>query len=147
LPIQAHQAAPIWPLPRLYLSTSVSSNSPALTPNQPSLTKHRTSAVYQTLYGRISDIWSRKSVLLAFTAIFLLGNLASSLAQTFTQIFVFRVIVAIGGGRFGTVGQIMVSDVVSLRQSGRYQGILGLSVALANGVGPLIGGALAGTLS
>ncbi|KAG9088057.1 hypothetical protein FS749_002457 [Ceratobasidium sp. UAMH 11750] len=106
-----------------------------------------TSTACQMLYGRISDIWSRKSVLLALIAIFFLGNLASSLAQTFTQILVFRAIVGIGGGGIGTVGQIIVSDVVSLRQRGKYQGILGSSVALANGVGPLIGGALAGTSS
>ncbi|KAG8740675.1 hypothetical protein FRC10_004053 [Ceratobasidium sp. 414] len=106
-----------------------------------------TSTACQMLYGRISDIWSRKSVLLGLIVIFFLGNLASSLAQTFTQILVFRAIVGIGGGGIGTVGQIIVSDVVSLRQRGKYQGILGSSVALANGVGPLIGGALAGTSS
>ncbi|KAG8718188.1 hypothetical protein FRC09_013041 [Ceratobasidium sp. 395] len=106
-----------------------------------------TSTACQMLYGRISDIWSRKTVLLALIAIFFLGNLASSLAQTFTQLLVFRAIVGIGGGGIGTIGQIIVSDVVSLRQRGKYQGILGSSVALANGVGPLIGGALAGTSS
>lgn len=99
------------------------------------------------LYGRVSDIWSRKSVLLALITIFFLGNLASSLAQSFTQLLIFRAIVGIGGGGIGTVGQIIVSDVVSLRQRGKYQGILGSSVALANGVGPLIGGALASTSS
>ncbi|QRV85622.1 major facilitator superfamily transporter [Ceratobasidium sp. AG-Ba] len=104
-----------------------------------------TSTACQMLYGRISDIWSRKSVLLALLVIFFLGNLASSLAQTFTQILVFRAIVGVGGGGIGTVAQIIVSDVVSLRQRGKYQGILGASVALANGVGPLIGGALAST--
>ncbi|CAE6410666.1 unnamed protein product [Rhizoctonia solani] len=106
-----------------------------------------TSTACQMLYGRISDIWSRKSVLLSLLFILFIGNLASSLAQTFTQILVFRAIVGIGGGGIGTVGQIIVSDVVSLRQRGKYQGILGSSVALANGVGPIIGGALAGTSS
>lgn len=43
-----------------------------------------------------------------------------------------------------TVAQIIVSDVVSLRDRGKYQGILGAVVALANGIGPVIGGALAG---
>jgi MFS family permease len=42
-----------------------------------------------------------------------------------------------------TVAQIIVSDVVSLRERGKYQGILGAVVAIANGVGPVIGGALA----
>lgn len=42
-----------------------------------------------------------------------------------------------------TVAQIIVSDVVSLRERGKYQGILGAVVAIANGIGPVIGGALA----
>lgn len=42
-----------------------------------------------------------------------------------------------------TIAQIIVSDVVSLRERGKYQGILGAVVALSNGVGPIIGGSLA----
>ena len=42
-----------------------------------------------------------------------------------------------------TIAQAIVSDVVPLRERGKYQGIFGAFVALANGVGPVIGGALA----
>lgn len=41
-----------------------------------------------------------------------------------------------------TVAQMIVSDVVPLRQRGKYQGILGAVVAISNGIGPVIGGAL-----
>ena len=53
----------------------------------------------------------------------------------------------IGGGGFITLGQVVISDVVSLRQRGTYQGILGAMVALCNGIGPVIGGALASQAS
>lgn len=82
-------------------------------------------------------------MLLALQLIFFLGSLASSLSQTAIQLIVFRAIAGVGGGGLMTVAQVIVSDVVSLRQRGKYQGIFGAAVALANGVGPLIGGALA----
>ncbi|KAJ0120632.1 mfs drug transporter [Diaporthe amygdali] len=102
-----------------------------------------TSTSFQLLYGRLSDVWSRKYVLLALLLVFFLGSLASSLSHTAIQLIIFRAIAGVGGGGLMTVAQVIVSDVVSLRQRGKYQGIFGAVVAVANGVGPLIGGALA----
>ncbi|KAL4983274.1 major facilitator superfamily domain-containing protein [Aspergillus falconensis] len=101
-----------------------------------------TSTCFQLLYGRLSDIWSRKSVLFVGLAIFFIGSLASSLAQSGTQLIVFRAFTGVGGGGLMTVAQMIVSDVVPLRERGKYQGILGAVVAIANGIGPVIGGAL-----
>ncbi|OAA60867.1 Major facilitator superfamily domain, general substrate transporter [Cordyceps fumosorosea ARSEF 2679] len=101
-----------------------------------------TSTIGQLIYGRLSDIWSRKVVLLTGLAIFFFGSLASSLAQSVLQLTVFRAFTGIGGGGLMTVAQLIVSDVVPLRERGKYQGILGAVVALANGIGPVIGGAL-----
>ncbi|RDW85410.1 MFS drug transporter-1 [Coleophoma crateriformis] len=103
-----------------------------------------TSTSFQLLYGRLSDIWSRKLVLLTGLAIFFIGSLASSLSQNVIQLIIFRALTGVGGGGLMTVAQIIVSDVVSLRDRGKYQGILGAVVAIANGIGPIIGGALAG---
>ncbi|KAJ4193249.1 hypothetical protein NW755_003243 [Fusarium falciforme] len=101
-----------------------------------------TSTVGQLMYGRLSDIWSRKIILLTGLAIFFAGSLASSLAQSVLQLTIFRAFTGIGGGGLMTVAQLIVSDVVPLRERGKYQGILGAVVAIANGVGPVIGGAL-----
>ncbi|KAF8918676.1 cephamycin export protein cmcT [Mucidula mucida] len=102
-----------------------------------------TSTAFQLTYGRLSDIWSRKTVLYGLMFIFFIGNLGSAFATSFIQLLVFRAIAGIGGGGMPTIGQVIVSDTVSLRERGKYQGILGISVAFANGVGPLIGGAFA----
>ncbi|KAF5379537.1 hypothetical protein D9615_006544 [Tricholomella constricta] len=101
-----------------------------------------TSTACQMLYGRLSDIWSRKTVLFALMFIFFIGNLGSAFSKTFIQLVIFRAIAGTGGGGLPTIAQVIVSDVVSLRQRGKYQGILGISVAFANGVGPVIGGLL-----
>ncbi|PYI12022.1 MFS general substrate transporter [Aspergillus sclerotiicarbonarius CBS 121057] len=102
-----------------------------------------TSTCFQLLYGRLSDIWSRKYVLFVGFGITFIGLLASSLVQTTTQLIVFRAFTGIGGGGLMSVAQTIVSDVVPLRERGKYQGILGAVVAIGNGIGPVIGGALA----
>ncbi|GKU14852.1 unnamed protein product, partial [Fusarium langsethiae] len=101
-----------------------------------------TSTVGQLMYGRLSDIWSRKIILLVGLAIFFIGSVASSLAGSVLQLTIFRAFTGIGGGGLMTVAQLIVSDVVPLRERGKYQGILGAVVAIANGIGPVVGGAL-----
>ena len=76
-------------------------------------------------------------------AIFFVGSLGASLAKTAIQLIVFRALTGVAGGGLMTIAQMIVSDVVPLRERGKYQGILGSVVALANGIGPIIGGALA----
>jgi Arabinose efflux permease len=88
------------------------------------LTLSRTSTSFQLLYGRFSDIWSRKFVLLTGLFIFFIGSLASSVSNTASQLIAFRAITGVGGGGLMTIAQIIVSDVVSLRDRGKYQGIL-----------------------
>lgn len=86
----------------------------------------------------------RKQCLLTGLAIFFLGSLAASLAPNAISLIIFRAFCGIGGGGLMSIAQIIVGDVVQLRERGKYQGILGAVVAVANGVGPVIGGALAG---
>jgi MFS family permease len=83
-----------------------------------------TSTSFQLLYGRLSDIWSRKVLLVIGISIFFFGSLAASLAQSALQLIVFRAFTGVGGGGLMTVAQMIVSDIVPLRERGKYQGIL-----------------------
>ena len=108
----------------------------------------------QPIYGRLSDIFGRKVVLLASLTVFWLGSLACALAQvhlsaqhkadeqSMIQLIVFRAIQGIGGGGVLTLAMIIISDVVSLKERGKYQGITGVVVVLSNSCGPIIGGLL-----
>lgn len=84
----------------------------------------RTSTSFKLLYGRLSDIWSRKVLLVCGLAIFFSGSLAASLAQSALQLIIFRAFTGVGGGGLMTMAQAIVSDVVPLRERGKYQGIL-----------------------
>lgn len=85
---------------------------------------NRTSTSFQLVYGRLSDIWSTKLVLLSGLLIFFLGSLASSLSENALQLVIFRAITGVGGGGLMTIAQVIVSDVVTLKERGKYQGIL-----------------------
>ncbi|KAJ5641162.1 hypothetical protein N7528_000787 [Penicillium herquei] len=99
-----------------------------------------TSTACQPLYGRLSDIFGRKIVLLSSMGFFLIGSILSAVSTSMIMLIVFRAISGIGGGGILTSVMITVSDVVSLEKRGTYQGIIGVVVALSNSIGPLIGG-------
>ncbi|KAL7424758.1 hypothetical protein Q5752_000442 [Cryptotrichosporon argae] len=99
-----------------------------------------TSTAMQPMYGRLSDIFGRKTVLLASLGVFLIGSLACSVAHSMIQLIVFRAIQGLGGGGILTLSMIIISDVVSLKERGKYQGITGAVVAMSNSLGPILGG-------
>lgn len=61
----------------------------------------------QPIYGRLSDIFGRKVVLLVALGIFLVGSLACAVAQTMIQLIVFRAIQGVGGGGIQTLSMII----------------------------------------
>lgn len=99
-----------------------------------------TSLAFTPLYGRWSDVFGRKIVLLLSLAIFWLFSLACALSQTMIQLIVFRAFQGVGGGAIITMVLIIMSDVVSLKDRGKYQGINEAIIAVSNGVGPILGG-------
>ncbi|KAJ7665937.1 MFS general substrate transporter [Mycena polygramma] len=102
-----------------------------------------TSTCFQPLYGRFSDIFGRKSALCIAMSLFMVGNLIAGFSKTIVQLIVFRGFAGAGGGGLVSMMQIVVSDIVSLRERGKYQGIIGGVVAIGYAIGPVIGGALA----
>jgi MFS family permease len=68
----------------------------------------------QPIYGRLSDIFGRKFVLLGSLTIFLIGSLACALAQSMIQLIIFRAIQGIGGGGILTLSMIISESLRSL---------------------------------
>lgn len=74
---------------------------------------------FQVLYGRLSDIFGRKVILLTMLGLLALGNLLCGFAQTGPQLYAFRGISGLAdGGVFATV-MMVVSDVTTLEQRGK----------------------------
>ncbi|EMC93882.1 hypothetical protein BAUCODRAFT_74895 [Baudoinia panamericana UAMH 10762] len=100
------------------------------------------STAFQLINGRLSDIFGRKKCLIVCLALLGLGDLLCGFARTKEQMFAFRALAGIGGGGVNSIVMIIVSDITTLQTRGKYQGILGAVMALANGTGPFIGGVL-----
>ncbi|KAE8403430.1 major facilitator superfamily domain-containing protein [Aspergillus pseudonomiae] len=101
-----------------------------------------TSTSIQLINGRLSDIFGRKTCLLGALTIMALGNLLGGWSQTPAQLYATRALSGLGAGALNALVQIAISDITTLAQRGYYFGILGVAVALGNGLGPVVGGVL-----
>ncbi|RFU23870.1 hypothetical protein B7463_g12468, partial [Scytalidium lignicola] len=98
-------------------------------------------AAFQVLYGRFSDIFGRKPVLLFCVGILIVGDILCGFAQNPTWLYVCRALSGIGGGGISSLVQIIVSDLVSLKERGKYQGVLSGAIGLGSASGPFIAAA------
>lgn len=92
------------------------------------------------LYGKISDLYGRRPVFLFSIGTFLVGSLLAGLSQNMTQLIITRGIQGLGAGGLMTLAFTIISDVVSPRERGRYQGLFGAVFGVASVAGPLVGG-------
>ncbi|KAJ9134094.1 Major facilitator superfamily domain-containing protein [Pleurostoma richardsiae] len=93
---------------------------------------------FQVLYGRLSDILGRKVILITCLCLLALGDLLCGFAQTGTQLYAFRGVAGLANGGIMALVMMIVSDVTTLEQRGKYQGILGSCVGMGNTIGPFI---------
>lgn len=92
------------------------------------------------LYGKMADLYGRRPVFLFSIGAFLVGSLAAGFAQDMTQLIITRGIQGLGAGGLMTLAFTIISDVVSPRERGRYQGLFGAVFGVSSVAGPLVGG-------
>ena len=101
------------------------------------------SAVAILIFGRLGDLFGRKSLMLASIAIISVGAGLAALSQTMSQLIAFRVLQGIGNGMMTATAFAAPADLFpDPKRRVRWMAMLSASFAVASGVGPVLGGAV-----
>ncbi|HLE58947.1 MAG TPA: MDR family MFS transporter [Candidatus Limnocylindria bacterium] len=106
-----------------------------------------TSTVTGPLYGKLSDLFGRRPMLMLGIGLFLVGSLLSGLSQEMWQLILFRGIQGLGAGALFPISLAVIGDLFSPRERGRYQGLFGAVFGVSMLIGPGLGGFLADQVS
>ncbi|MCJ1681742.1 MDR family MFS transporter [Rathayibacter sp. VKM Ac-2928] len=92
------------------------------------------------LWGKFADLFNRKLLIQLALAIFVIGSAAAGFSQDTNMLIVFRVFQGLGAGGLAALSQIIMADIISPRERGKYAGLFGGVMAIGTVGGPLLGG-------
>ncbi|WP_144662169.1 MDR family MFS transporter [Paenarthrobacter nicotinovorans] len=104
-----------------------------------------TSTVSTPLYGKLSDIFGRRPLYLAAILIFLAGSLYAGSVHSMTELAIARGIQGLGAGGLLALALTIIGDIVALKDRAKYQGYFMSVFGISSVLGPVIGGAFAGS--
>ena len=99
-----------------------------------------TSTASTPIWGKLSDLFSKKLLYQIAITVFTLGSVLGGFAQSMPMLIGFRAVQGIGMGGLQALIQVVIAAMVSPRERGRYSGYIGATFAVATVSGPLVGG-------
>ncbi|MEO8744889.1 MAG: MDR family MFS transporter [Candidatus Dormiibacterota bacterium] len=99
-----------------------------------------TSTVTVPIYGKFSDVFGRKVMLMIGVCLFLVGSWLSGASQNMNELVIFRAVQGLGAGALFPIVIAIIGDLYSPRERGRFQGLFGAVFAISFIVGPFLGG-------
>jgi EmrB/QacA subfamily drug resistance transporter len=106
-----------------------------------------TSTITVPFYGKLSDLYGRKPMLMFGVTVFLIGSALSGLSQNMAMLIAFRGIQGIGAGALFPIALAVIGDLFTPVERGRYQGLFGAVFGISFIIGPALGGILTDNIS
>jgi EmrB/QacA subfamily drug resistance transporter len=94
------------------------------------------------IYGKLSDLYGRRIILVWGIIVFLVGSALCGIAQSMVQLIMFRVVQGIGAAALTSTAFAVPADLFTPAERPRYMGLFGGVFGLASVVGPFVGGLL-----
>jgi EmrB/QacA subfamily drug resistance transporter len=101
-----------------------------------------TSTAVTPLYGKLSDMYGRRAMMLIAIGVFMAGSLACALAPNMLMLILGRGLQGLGAGGLLPLAQTVVGDIVMPKERGRYQTYMSFMWMTAAIAGPVLGGFL-----
>jgi EmrB/QacA subfamily drug resistance transporter len=101
-----------------------------------------TTAISTPIWGKLADLTNRKVLYQLAIVIFVLATAAAGFSQNPEMLIAFRAVQGIGAGGLAALSQVLMADIISPRERGRYMGLFGAVMAVATIGGPLLGGVI-----
>jgi EmrB/QacA subfamily drug resistance transporter len=92
------------------------------------------------VWGKLSDLYGRRRVVITGIGLFLFASVLCGLAQDTYQLIAFRALQGAGSASLFTTTFAVVADLFPPAERGKYSGIVGGIFGLSSLIGPLIGG-------
>ncbi len=105
-----------------------------------------TTAISTPVWGKLADLFNRKLLIQLAIVLFVLATAAAGFSQDPGMLIAFRAVQGVGAGGLAALSQVIMADIISPRERGRYMGLFGAVMAVATVGGPLLGGLITDTL-
>lgn len=105
-----------------------------------------TTAISTPIWGKLADLVNRKALMLIALTLFVLASMGAGMSQNAEMLIFFRALQGVGGGGLQALSQILMADIISPRERGKYMGLFAGVMSIGTVGGPLLGGALTDTV-
>ncbi|KAM0273873.1 hypothetical protein ACHAQH_008168 [Verticillium albo-atrum] len=100
----------------------------------------------QAIYGKLSDIYGRRALLIVAYSLFALGCFIVGIGGSMWEVVLGRVISGSGGSAMNVVAALLITDLVPLRDVAAWQATINLAATVGRSLGGPVGGWLADTI-